>query len=275
MNLSKAFGSLASLLLFWCMAGWSSASAAESFVGFINANDVAPAEIGHLGGVRGRVLSADPQSGRMALIAELPAGWSWDGASATGQSLEIFVLAGKLEAEGTQLEPKGYLYVAPTASTPALAARAGARLLVFAGPTGEPSGFTDWFMVEFDESRWRPGLVGPSAGVDLPVEIFDLRRDPVTGARTWLAAIQPGFEFPWERHSMVEEGFLVEGVYDLNECLPDGVKSGRYTADGYFYRPANILHGGPDSTARSPSIWLFRSPADLDVEFSDVCNPAP
>jgi hypothetical protein len=109
--------------------------------------------------------------------------------------------------------------------------------------------------------------------VDLPVAIFDLRRDPVTGARTWLAAIEPGFEFPWERHSTAEEGFLVTGVYDLNECLPSGVRSGRYTAGSYFYRPAGILHGGPGSAARKSSVWLFRSPADLDVEFRDSCNP--
>ncbi len=268
LNVLRVFVALVGLL-----PGYSPA-AAEAFVGFVNAGKMPLAELQQLGGVKARVLSENPRSGRMAFVAEPPAGWSWGGAAADGRSLEIFVLAGKLDIDGRPLESRGYLYVAPKAGTPPLATRSDARLLVFVGPTGEPSGFTDWFIVDFDQSRWRPGLVGPRAGVDLPVEIFDLKRDPTTGARTWLASIEPGFEFPWERHSMVEEGFLVEGVYDLNECLPGGVRSGRYTEGGYFYRPANILHGGPDSTARRPTIWLFRSPADLDVEFSAACDTA-
>jgi len=78
---------------------------------------------------------------------------------------------------------------------------------------------------------------------------------------------------PWESHSVVEEGYLLEGDYRLSECLPEGRKDGDYLPGGYFRRPADWIHSGPDSGTDGGAIWLMRSPGALDATFHDACRP--
>ncbi|NJO12559.1 MAG: hypothetical protein HC872_02835, partial [Gammaproteobacteria bacterium] len=97
----------------------------------------------------------------------------------------------------------------------------------------------------------RSTLVG-SAGADLPLQLKFLKRDEHSGARTWYVQLPAGIEIPWERHSVGEEGFLIEGDYFLNECLDSGTLSGAYRPGGYFRRAPGIAHSGPGS-ARAPA----------------------
>ena len=111
-----------------------------------------------------------------------------------------------------------------------------------------------------------------AAGVNVPLEVKHLKKDPWTGARTWLVRLKGGVKVPWERHSVPEEGYLLEGDYRLAECLPDGAFVGGYQPGGYFYRPGGLLHGGPESGTRRGAVWLMRSPATLDVQFYTECR---
>jgi hypothetical protein len=77
---------------------------------------------------------------------------------------------------------------------------------------------------------------------------------------------------PWEVHSMVEEGYVMEGDYVLAECLPDRTVVGDYVQGGYFWRPGGIPHSGPESGPRNGVIWLQRSAVALDVVFYQQCR---
>jgi hypothetical protein len=70
----------------------------------------------------------------------------------------------------------------------------------------------------------------------------------------------------------VEEAWLLEGEFNLAECLPEGLKVWHMTGGSYFYRPPNIRHIGPNSGSRTYAIWLFRTPAKLASEYFDDCG---
>ena len=98
-----------------------------------------------------------------------------------------------------------------------------------------------------------------------------LKKDPFTTARTWYVKLGEGMALPWEVHSMVEEGYVMEGDYTLAECLPGRTVIGDYAPGGYFWRPGGIPHGGPGSGPRGTVIWLQRSAVALDVTFYGEC----
>ena len=62
------------------------------------------------------------------------------------------------------------------------------------------------------------------------------------------------------------------GPYRLVECLSQGQVKSDYLPGGYFYRPAGIVHSGPESGPLSEVLWLLRSPTGLDVEFLPSCQ---
>ena len=156
---------------------------------------------------------------------------------------------------------------------PSLTAVVASRMLVFTDLVGPGSGLSETFVASARALDWRPGTVAAEAGLPLDLSVKDLKRDPATGARTWLVKIGPGVEVPWESHSVVEEGYLLEGDYRLSECLPEGRQEGEYLPGGYFRRPANWIHSGPESGTDGGAVWLMRSPAALDVTFHEACRP--
>jgi quercetin dioxygenase-like cupin family protein len=168
--------------------------------------------------------------------------------------------------------------VPPDVAAPALASDSGARVLVFHAPsTPDADALAKQraqgaYVTRDRDARWSPGTVSQAAGVNVPLEIKHLRKDPYTNARTWLVRIAPGTTVPWERHSVAEEGFLLEGDYRLAECLRAGSVAGDYTPGGYFHRPGGILHSGPESRTRNGAVWLMRSPGTLDVQFYTECR---
>jgi hypothetical protein len=92
----------------------------------------------------------------------------------------------------------------------------------------------------------------------------------MTGARTWIAGVLSGHpSYTWETHPTWEEGYLLEGEYCLAECIDGKSKVGIYTSGSYFFRPAGEPHVGPDAGAKGYAIWLFRTPAELDVKYLD------
>jgi hypothetical protein len=97
-----------------------------------------------------------------------------------------------------------------------------------------------------------------------------LRQDEETGARTWIAGVLSGHpDYTWETHPTWEEGYLLEGEYRLAECLDGKSRAGIYTPGSYFFRPSGIPHVGPEAGAKGYAVWLFRTPAELNVKLLD------
>jgi len=84
-----------------------------------------------------------------------------------------------------------------------------------------------------------------------------LKRLPNDGPMTWVAGSFAGRPpRKYEVHPSVEEAWLLEGEFNLAECLPEGLKVWHMTGGSYFYRPPNIRHIGPNSGSRTYAIWL-------------------
>ena len=229
-----------------------------------------------------KLLSEDRGSGRLALYALLPAGFHerlrtrearWN-----NESFEVFVVAGEVGFGAERLGRYDFAYSPAGVARPPLSSEHGGEALVFFDPATTDAqararlAAIGPYVTRYSAERWNPGTLSQAAGVNIDLRIQHLKKDPLTGARTWLVRLVPGVAFPWERHSVVEEGFLLEGRYALPECLPQGIRHGEYTAGGYFYRPGGIPHSGPGSGPLEPSVWLQRSPAQLDVRFFGDCR---
>ena len=128
------------------------------------------------------------------------------------------------------------------------------------------------YVTRYGESRWNPGTLSQSSGFDLKLEIQHLKKDPLSGARTWMVRLEPLINMPFEVHSVPEEAYLIEGKYAQPECMPDGLRLGVYEAGDYFYRPGGIAHSGPGSGPIETTTWVMRTPADLDVTFFEKCE---
>ncbi len=118
------------------------------------------------------------------------------------------------------------------------------------------------------DAPWALGATRAQSKTPPPLLIKVLRQDEQTGARTWIPGVLSGHpSYTWERHPTWKESYLLEGEYRLAECLNGKSKVGLYTPGGYFFRPAGLAHVGPSAGAKGYAIWLFRTPAKLDVEF--------
>lgn len=94
---------------------------------------------------------------------------------------------------------------------------------------------------------------------DIPaISTRELRSDPGSGAKTWLLRIGAGTSPPWSASTVAREGYLVYGNYQHSECVLGEVYTGQYTEGGYFYRPPDIVNGGPLSGGPTDAIWLLR-----------------
>jgi quercetin dioxygenase-like cupin family protein len=248
------------------------------FVAFVQENAVPWTTSDAFAGVPARVLSADPAIGRYAAVLNVPAGYRRGDGAALPVSTELYVLEGNLRFGDDMLGARDFVFVPPGVPFPELASAPGARVLAFHAPSTPDAEAlakqqAQGYFVTLDrDARWSPGTVSEAAGVNVPLEVKFLRKDPYTGARTWLVRIAPGTKVPWERHSTNEEGFLLEGDYRLAECLRTGSVAGDYSSGGYFHRPGGILHGGPESGTRAGAVWLMRSPEALDVQFYSECR---
>lgn len=250
------------------------------FEGFINVAALATTSAPELPGARVRVLSRDAGSGRRALHVSLPAGFGFDTRAVLPTlSLELLVLDGEITVGDRVLHQYDFVFVPADTPWPALRSGPGATLLAFLDPVTTDRDAAarqrerGAFITHYDAANWRAGIVAREAGIELKLEVQDLKRDPDTTARTWLLRAGPGLAVPWERHSVVEEGYVLDGDYRNAECLQSGTVIGNYRPGGYFRREPGIVHSGPDSGTKGGVLWLLRSPAALDVTFVEGCPP--
>ncbi|MGP1281553.1 MAG: cupin domain-containing protein [Parasphingopyxis sp.] len=188
------------------------------------------------------------------------------------QLTEIYVERGAMALSGRRLAAGDYMRIPAGSATGITGVVEGTRLLLFRDP-GPGSGAAT--TVSGAERPWRTGDVAREAGAAAPLYIRDLYEDAETGARTFLVRLAAGVSVPWEIHSTAEEGYLLDGDYRLAECLPSGRRDYDYMPGGYFYRPAGVMHSGPDSTTTTGATWLIRTPRTLDALFYPACPSAP
>jgi len=245
------------------------------FTGWVDSTRLTEQSFDRLPGVTVRQIESDASTGRLVVIGSFPPGYRLQTRPRFAQSLDLIVLEGTLRVAAHELTAKDFAFIPPDTAIPMIASARGARALLFFDPpsaVAEQQRLGGIQVTRFAQAPWIRSTIVGDAGVDVPLMLKFLKRDALSGARTWYVQLQAGKELPWERHSVAEQGFLVEGDYFLNECLPGGTLSGAYQPGGYFHRPPGILHSGPGSGTRSGAIWLQRSGAALDVQFFSRCE---
>lgn len=253
----------------------------ETPVFYVRTAALGPEPIAEFAGFPGKVLSRNAGTGRLALELQIPAGFRDRGAREPGdRSFEVVVLDGQLGFGKESLGPRDFGYMPAGLWRPKLTSASGARLLAFFDPApADPAIRTrlrdiGGYVTRYAESHWNPGSLSQAAGFDLKLEIQHLKKDPLSGARTWLVRLAPPVTMPFEVHSAAEEAYVLAGRFSQPECMPDGIRNGIYEANSYFYRPGGIPHSGPGAGPIEQTTFLMRSPVNLDVTFYAACANA-
>lgn len=218
---------------------------------FIQVDELEDVFLASLPGVRAKQLAGDPQTRRTSNRIDLPPAWTGTSGGTPGRSLEIFVLDGVLTIADIELGRGGYAYLPAGSLGFNLGAADGARILYFVNDADPEAMIRSPIIIDSGLLPWE-GTARP--GLDLKT----LREDPGSGAKTWLARIEPGASLPWRMSAAVREGYLVTGAYRHSECVDGKPQTWQYAPGGYFYRPADTINGGPDAAALSESVWLLR-----------------
>jgi hypothetical protein len=204
-----------------------------------------------LPGIRGKQLAGDPQTRRTSNRIDLPRDWKGTSGGVPGRSMEIYVLAGMLRIADIELDSGGYAFLPAGSLGFNLESDAGARILYFVNDTDPESVIRSPIIIDADILNWQP--------TEMPgVLSKELRNDPGNGAKTWLLRIEAGASVPWQSSSALREGYLTSGNYQHSECILGEARTGQYLQGGYFYRPANMVNGGPLSGGPVDAIWFLR-----------------
>ena len=269
----RTTGTAAVFLLSWLVAGALPAAGHLDWPGQVIArhpDDVAAAPLPEFGNAPARVLRAEGRA--LVALVELPSGWQWQPPPARAHAVELLVLDGELGWGPALLARHAYAHLPQAAPAPPLSAAVPTRVLVFFDPPRDSDGNKARVLLPADD--WRPGVVAErDTGVALALEVRDLLWVPETGQRTWLLRSDVDFSLPWERHTTVEEGMLLEGEWRMGECGAAGAVMTDYRPGGYFFRPPGILHGGPETGSAVPVLFVLRTPTALTVEFAEDCVP--
>ncbi len=251
-------------------------------VELVDENDLIwhPAELPHgAGEARQRNLCYDEENGAASLLVEFVTDWQ-RGAGLHAAQTEWYVLEGGIRIGATDLGEGGY-WVAPRGvSTPAMSARAGARILLFreyadwaftpadddAAVSGEglvikDANAMDWYDVVHPEHGSpmdfdRGGTPVPGLFIKL------LWRDPENGFYTRLIKAEPGWrEHPLAHHPVYEEAYCLDGDFHYN--------FGTMVKGQYFFRPAGVRHGDFTAGEENGCVWLLRCDGDLVDWYTD------
>lgn len=240
------------------------------------------APIGAIRGLPGKVLREAGDKG-FAVQLEFAARRSDPRVMSHAQAVEFYVLAGRASFGPVTAEAGDMVRIPAGEPYGPFEAAAGTRILAFSnGPATASLAAADarpdasrWAIAHSAKLAWVRSTTGAEAGTPLAIDVKLLWADPNNGAGLFLARMAPGVTVPWESHPVVEEGYLIDGVHDVEECPPSGLLAGRYTTGGYFYRPPNLIHMGPRSVNPTESTWLIRTSGVLADRFYPSCpNPA-
>jgi len=261
-KLPKKFLILTSLTLAMLVAGCASSPEPPAYPSFVISDELPDLFLATLPGVRAKEFAGDARTRSVSNRIDLPESWTGTTGGAPGKALEIFVLAGELTLADFSLSKGGYAYVPPGSLGFNMQTDEGARVLYFLSDYDADAVIGTPIILDSSLVDWQPtDTVG--------VFSKELRLDPGSNERTWLMRYEPAAQIPWQSSSAMLEGYLVSGQFQDSECVPEGPYTGIYLPGGYFRRPADAVHGGPDASALTESIWFLRerrkSTTNLDV----------
>ena len=234
---------------------------------FQQADELPDMFIAALPGVRAKPLAGDLKTRIASNRVDFPEAWSGTTGGSPGKATEIFVLSGEIALSGFTLGPGGYAYVPPGSLGFQLEVDQGARVLFFSDDVDERAMIRSPIILESQVLDWQPVANG--------IEEKELRRDPGTGARTWLLRISPDARQPWTASSAVREGYMLSGQYQHSECFNGEALTWPYAPGGYFQRPSGTYNGGPESVATTRTIWLLREHTAGEVTTMPECVYIP
>ncbi len=246
------------------LAACTSAPPKLPYPAFIQSDELPDIFMASLPGVRAKQFAGDMQTGRTSNRIDLPAGWEGTTGAAPGKSLEIIVLAGELRIGDVSLGPAGYAHVPPGTFGFNMKTIDGARVLYFLDDVDPLAMIRTPIILNATLIEWQPSEIEG-------VTIKELRSDPGNGARTWLMRVSPGAEIPWQSSSVVREGYLARGQYQDSECVGGEAHTWTYLPGGYFYRPADAFHGGPEAMAITETVWVLRERSAGSERTKDTC----
>lgn len=61
------------------------------------------------------------------------------------------------------------------------------------------------------------------------------------------------------------------GSYQHSECVLGDAQTWQYQQDGYFYRPAGTINGGPEAAAMTEATWLLRETREGEHQVVPDC----
>lgn len=246
--MTRIFALCLSVLL---LSGCATASSKAPFPAFIQVDELPDVFIASLPGARSKQLAGDSMTRRTSNRVDLPVDWRGTSGGTPGRSQEIFVLAGQLMIADIQLGPGGYAYLPAGSLGFNISTYDGARLLYSVSDDEPAAVIRSPIIIDTGLLKWQ---TTEHAGITTK----ELRKDPGTGATTWLMQVEAGAKVPWVSSSADREGYLVSGDYQQVECAAGEEIVGQYTPGGYFLRPAGIVNGGPLSGGPTGATWFLR-----------------
>lgn len=252
-------------------SGCAMSGAQLPYPAFVQADELPDVFLAVLPGARAKQFAGNPQSRRSSNRVALPPDWSGTSGAAPGKSVELYILRGSLQVGDLQLTPGGYAYFPPGFHGTNLATTTGAEFLYFLDDANPANVIRTPVIYSSEIIDWRP-LVSATSGLS----VKEMRRDPGSGARTFLLRVTSNANFDWQKRPGLLEGYLLSGRYRGSECFAGKPVNGVYTRGGYFLRPAEVVAGGPAEKALETSVWLLRTLRHAEpITVKDCSLPAP
>lgn len=237
---------------------------------FVQADELPDVFMASMPGVRAKQFAGNPRTRRSSNRIVFPANWQGATGASPGKSLELYVVYGDLSIGNLKLSPGGYAWFPAGYSGANLSSQFGAEVLYFLDDANPATQIQSPIIYSAEATNWQP-LSDRAA--DAGLQVKELRRDPGSGARAWLLRVEPRASIPWQMRRRILEGYLLSGRYRGSECHAGEAVTGEYVEGGYFFRPAEVVHGGPQEKALETSTWFMRIKGDAEPVFVDGCRP--
>ncbi|MEM7432925.1 MAG: hypothetical protein AAF351_13465 [Pseudomonadota bacterium] len=249
------------LLLCACAATTSE----PDYPAFVVTDEIEDMFMATLPGVRAKEFALDNRSRTTSLRIDLPEGWNGSSAGTPGKALEVFVIQGELEVADVSLTRGGYAFIPPGSLGFNLSTNSGARILYILSDLSASSTIQTPIILDSNLVDWQ-------ATDEMGVFAKDLRNDPGSGYRVWLMKFETDAAIPWRSNSRLREGYLLSGEFQISECVDGRPYTDVHQADGYFRRPADAVHGGPESQVLQESIWFMRETGSSTTNYDVNCG---
>ena len=252
-------------LLALFLAACASRPVPPPYPAHIAVDELPDAFVATLPGVRAKQLSIDPRTQRVSYRLAVPPDWSFTTGGSPIHSVEIYVLAGAIQIGEFVLTPGGYFFAPPGMPGVEMSSDTGAAMLYFLDEANDRSAIQTPIISSSEIMEWQSRDVG--------VRVKELRRDPGSGARTWLMHIDANAVLPYQHSSQNVEGYLLAGSIRYSECSQGIAVTEEYFPGGYFHRPPGAVHAGPDTQTVTGATWYLRTLGEESVEYVDACPP--